>query len=303
MILIRAEDRAILGRGHRSRAEALAHACLRANRPACVLASDGNWSNELAGDGIRSELLIQTSGDADEARLLADAAKRIRATHVVLDGGRFVPAFVKSLSDFGVRVVLVDDTASADVSAAWAVVNPNIYATGSLYSHPHPERVFAGPDFILLRPPFLKPLTAPSSSAIVLLAMGISAGDALLKILIDRIEGLGLKPVVAQRMSANEMAAAIDASAAVVCGASVTLHEVWARAKKAVPVYQARDQQLFWKWCAANSIPTAVSLGVAPGAVVNGIAQILGEILAVGSSEQPVVHMGGGDRIVEQVLR
>ncbi|MCE9619619.1 MAG: hypothetical protein K8R92_06895 [Planctomycetes bacterium] len=303
MILIRAEDRPSRGRGHRSRAEALAHACLRAKLPATMLAGDLEWSRELSKDGLHAEPLSEVGGDATEARQLAGAAKRLAATHVVLDGGRFVPGFVKALAESGIRVVLVDDTARADVSAAWAVINPNIYATKSLYTHPHPDRIFAGPDYILLRPPFLKPRSAPTSSAVVLLAMGVSASDALLADLTARIETLGMKPVVARNKSAVEMAAAIDASEVVICGASVTLHEVWARTRKAIPVYQARDQELFWKWCAGLSIPTAVSLDRETGDVAKAIADLLGKIRDGRAAPQPVVDLGGGDRIVEQVLR
>ena len=303
MILIRAEDRAVMGRGHRSRAEALAHACLRSKLPACILTSDSAWSRELENDALLTELLPDVSGDADEASQIAGAMKRSNATHVVVDGGRFTPAFVKMLSDLKLRVVAVDDTARADIPDAWALINPNIYASKDLYSHPWPERVFAGPDYILLRPPFLIPLAKPAVSAVVLLALGVSANDALLALLKARVEELGFESRVAKNLTANEMVAAIDSSAVVVCGASVTLHEVWARSRTAIPVYQVRDQELFWKWCIQQSIPAIISLDTAADIVADRVAKVLADIRDGNPCQQMIVDQNGGDRVVDKVFR
>lgn len=292
-----------MGRGHRSRAEALAHACRRAKMPACILTSDSDWSRELENDGLLTEFLPDVGGNADEVSQIVGAVKRSNATHVVVDGGRFTSGFVKILSDLKVRVVAVDDTARADVSNAWAVINPNIYASKDLYSHPWPERIFAGPDYILLRPPFLMPLAKPSASAVVLLALGVSADDALLALLKARVGELGFESKIAKNLTANEMVAAIDSSAVVVCGASVTLHEVWARSRTAIPVYQVRDQELFWKWCTQRSIPTVVSLDTTADIVGERIAKALVDIRDGNPYQQITVDQSGGDRVVDRVFR
>ena len=269
MILIRAEDRAAMGRGHRSRAEALAHACLRSKMPACILTSDSAWSRELETDALLTELLPDVGGDADEASQIAGAMKRY----------------------------------NADIPDAWAIINPNIYALKDLYSHPWPERVFAGPDYILLRPPFLIPLAKPAVSAVVLLALGVSANDALLALLKARVEELGFESRVAKNLTANEMVAAIDSSAVVVCGASVTLHEVWARSRTAIPVYQVRDQEVFWKWCIQQSIPAIISLDTAADIVTDRVAKVLADIRDGNPCQQMIVDQNGGDRVVDKVFR
>ena len=140
-------------------------------------------------------------------------------------------------------------------------------------------------------------------SAVVLLALGVSANDALLALLKARVEELGFESRVAKNLTANEMVAAIDSSAVVVCGASVTLHEVWARSRTAIPVYQVRDQELFWKWCIQQSIPAIISLDTAADIVTDRVAKVLADIRDGNPCQQMIVDQNGGDRVVDKVFR
>ena len=65
----------------------------------------------------------------------------------------------------------------------------------------------------------------------------------------------------------------------IICGASVTLHEVWFRKRLALPVYQAKDQELFHKFLEKKKLPNVVSINRNKNEVIDEILMKSKEIL------------------------
>jgi len=301
-IIIRAEDRAFKGQGHRSRAEAIYQACQKAGLSTHILISDRLWEKELKNKKVKTLKLENVGGNKSEAGEIFQLTKKIRPEYFVLDGARFGVKFLKTFKERSAKTILVDDNYEANKSESWAVINPNIYAKKELYNKNLFERILAGPDYILLRQDFQTKLTQRRKTGVVLLALGVSGNEDLLGSLKRKIMEIGLKVVIAKNFSAARMIESIDSASLVVCGASVTLHEVWARARDAIPVYQAKDQMLFKEWCLENSIPFATTINTKTDFAVKCIMKLVEENLKKDSVHLPEINFAGADNAVNKLF-
>lgn len=301
-IIIRAEDRAFKGQGHRSRAEAIYQACQKAGLPTHILISDRLWEEELKNKKIKTLKLENVGGNKSEADELFQLTEEIRPEYFVLDGTRFGVKFLETFKERSAKTILVDDNYEANKSVSWAVINPNIYAKKELYNKTHFEKILAGPDYILLRKDFQAKLTEKKETGVVLLALGVSGNEDLLGSLKRKIMEIGLKVEIARNFSAAQMIESIDLASIVVCGASVTLHEVWARARNAIPVYQAEDQLLFKEWCLEKSIPYATSINTSTDSSVKCIMKLVEENLKRDSLLLPEINCAGADNAVNKLF-
>ena len=301
-IIIRAEDRAFKGQGHRSRAEAIYQACQKAGLSTHILISDRLWEEELKNKKIKTLKLENVGGNKSEAKEILQLTEEIKPEYFVLDGTRFGVKFLKTLKERSAKTILVDDNYEANKSASWAVINPNIYAKKELYNKTLFGKILAGPDYILLRQDFQAKLTQRKKTGVVLLALGVSGNEDLLGSLKRKIMEIGLKVVIAKKFSAAQMIESIDLASLVVCGASVTLHEVWARARNAIPVYQAKDQLLFKEWCLENSIPLAITINTNTDSAVKCIMKLVEENLKRDSVHLPEINFAGADNAVNKLF-
>jgi len=298
MIIIRVEDRTEFGQGHRSRAIALAQACERSGTLYRILAGDKNWYLELLKQGLCSEILLVDATDVqDEALSLAAKLKDLNASIVILDGFRFGATLVEILAENLFRVALIDDTAEIPKPGAWCVVNPNIYATDALYEH-WGIKSYTGGDYILLREPFINQAPLPMDGKIISLALGLFGGQDLFELLEKEITALGFKTIIPNKLDSSGMASLIDMSHLVICGASVTLHEVWSRDRFALPVYQAKDQQLFSKYLANIGMPFITSIGRPPKQVCNEIINAILDMETIKTHKNIRVNRKGSDLLM-----
>jgi spore coat polysaccharide biosynthesis predicted glycosyltransferase SpsG len=308
MIIIRAEDRPSFGWGHRSRATALWEAAALLDVRCTMLVSDDSWGQLLKADGAPCKTVATVDGTAAEARALIAQGATCGARAIVLDGNRFTPALIQALTNAGLLVVLVDDNGVVPRPAD-IVVNPNIYATSELYQQGWKGSLHLGERFILLRKAFAqRPVPAPKEPR-ALCSLGGAATAALSTAVATTLEQAGYQVRFAAGLTATHMVEAMDNSSVVVCGASVTLHEVWSRRRVAIPIYQAIDQRNFRTWCTAQGIAVVDALGVALDDVCVQLDQVARRCLQDARSQHathasvPAVDAQGAIRVLTEVVR
>ncbi len=307
MLIIRAEDRPSFGWGHRSRATALCEAATRLDIRCTMVVSDDSWGQLLKAEGAVCESVAAVDGTTAEARALVAQAAQCGARAIVLDGNRFTPALMEALAAAGMLVVLVDDNGVVPRPAD-IVVNPNIYAGPELYQHGWKGSLHLGERFILLRKAFAqRPVVAPQEPR-ALCSLGGAATAALSTAVAQTLERAGYQVRFAAGLNAAHMVEAMDSSSIVVCGASVTLHEVWSRKRLAIPMFQAKDQHNFRTWCTTQGIAVVDALEVAPEAVCAQLERVARESLHHTSApgrtfpDVPAVDAQGAIRVVEAVV-
>jgi len=91
--------------------------------------------------------------------------------------------------------------------------------------------------YVLLRKEFDRPVKSAKKQSIFV-SLGIAASDNIISIIDQLAKEYKFSVILSDNFSVNEMIDAIDKSLLTICGASVTLHEVWRRNKIALPVYQ-----------------------------------------------------------------
>lgn len=301
-IIIRVEDRTFKGQGHRSRAEAIYKACQKAGYSTHILVSNNLWLTELNNKKFKTINIKNVSGSNSEANEIIKLTKEIRPEYLFLDGARFRKNFLEKFEKQGTKTIQIDDNYKANQSTSWAVLNPNIYAKKELYEAQRFGKILAGPEYILLREEFKRKGIQKRKTGIVLLALGVTGKEELLRSVKNEIMKFGLKVVIADKFNAAQMVDAIDSASLVICGASVTLHEVWARARNAIPVYQAEDQLLFKEWCLDNSIPFATSIKTKKNIVVNRIIKLVEENQKRKSIILPQVNCAGADSAIKDLF-
>lgn len=255
MILICSEDREEYGYGHRSRMMALIDIFEALEIDFICAITNLKWQEELSKRKIKTVVLSQTSGDENEGKELINKAKGY-LDHIQLffcDGNRFGNNYLKSIKKRFKKTVLIDDLGFPIRDQAEIVWNPNIYATPSFYNNWKNIQLYVGEQYVLLRKEFESPIM-PIKKEFIFLSLGISGSEFIIYTIDKLAKKYGLSVMKSDNFSVNEMIDAIDQSLLTICGASVTLHEVWSRNKIALPVYQAKDQIHFKQFLIENKI-------------------------------------------------
>ena len=302
MIAIRVEDRKQFGQGHRSRAIALAQACIRANQPYIIFVSDSDWYSELVRQGIAVSMLYESSGDAEEIKEMLTELKKRLISFFIIDGYRFGPEFIRKLNVEGVLCAVIDDTAEIPKTSAWRVINPNIYATDEIYSRDWQIKSYTGANYIILREPFINQRETPLEKGLISLSLGVSAGTELINLISKELNLLGFYVVNAVNLDSSEMVSLIDRSELIICGASVTLHEVWARNRVALPVYQVRDQLQFSRYLRKLGVPYVESINRNMIDVCGDIINIFKKTRTLNIKIDTPINRNGADWVLSSLL-
>ena len=246
MILVCCEDSEAYGYGHRSRMIALIDIFEALNIDFICAITNLHWEAELKKRRIKTIILSQTSGDENEAKELIDKVEGYldQIKLFICDGNRFGNSYLSMTKKFFKKNILVDDLGFPVRDQIDYVWNPNVYASSSLYNNWKNIQLFVGKQYVLLRKEFERQIK-PTNKDSIFLSLGVAASDSIISIIHQLAKEHGFFVVQSDNFSVDEMIDAIDQSLITICGASVTLHEVWSRNTIALPVYQAKDQSLF----------------------------------------------------------
>lgn len=246
MILICSEDREAYGHGHRSRMFALIDIFEVLEIDFICAITNLQWQAELSKRKIKTIVLSQTSGNEKEAKELIKKTEQYQNNIELFlcDGNRFENSYLSKIKKFFNKTVLIDDLGFPIRDEADIVWNPNIYASSSLYKNWKNIKLFAGEKYILLRKEFDRPVKSFKKQSIFI-SLGIAASNNIISIIEQLAKEYKFSVILSDNFSVNDMIDAIDQSLLTICGASVTLHEVWRRNTIALPVYQANDQIYF----------------------------------------------------------
>ncbi len=255
MILICCEDREAYGYGHRSRMIALIDIFEALNIDFICAITNLQFEAELKKRRIKTTILSQTSGDENEAKELINKVEGYldQIKLFICDGNRFGNSFLRSIKKFFKKNILIDDLGLPVRDQAKIVWNPNIYAAPSLYNNWGNIQIFAGRQYLLLRKEFERPIK-PIKKDSIFVSLGVAASDKIIPIVDEMAKKHEISVIRSDGFSVNQMIDAIDNSLLTICGASVTLHEVWKRNTIALPVYQVKDQSLFKQFLIENKI-------------------------------------------------
>ncbi len=246
MILICSEDREAYGQGHRSRMIALIDIFEALEIDFICVITNLQWQSELNKRNLKTIAISQTSGDENEANELIKKTEQYQNNIELFlcDGNRFENSYLSKIKKTYKKTVLIDDLGLPIRDQAEIVWNPNIYASSSLYKNWKKIKLFAGEKYVLLRKEFDLPVKSAKKQSIFV-SLGISASDKIISIINQLAKEYKFSFILSDNFSVNDMIDAIDQSLLTICGASVTLHEVWRRNTIALPVYQAKDQIYF----------------------------------------------------------
>ena len=271
MILIRCEDRNQFGYGNRSRATAIAQYCKRNKLKYSLLYSNKTWGKQLSID-YNCNYLLSQSGTMDEAKelLKRNPLPKDQNNYIFFEGNRYSNSFFKEINLENLKIILLDDLGFPIRDNLDCVVNPNLYANLELYSN-WKTKIFAGSSNVLLREEFFQTTKKFKLKRSILISLGTSNTVELIRLIEQKLISDGFIVRIAINFSAKQMIEAIDEASFVICGASVTLHEVIARKRIPIPIYQVEDQILFVKFLKEKKIPFVMGLNRKEIEVVNGI--------------------------------
>lgn len=260
MVLVKVEDRDQFGQGNRSRGIAIAQSLSRIGIEYCILSSTKQWFDYLKSHHFEVVLIDEDYDPVGEVNAVIAHFNNIQIHFIVLDGDRFDPYYVDLLKQNNIRAVILDDIARVNRANAWRLVNPNIYASEDLYPGWGIKK-YLGRKYLLLRQPFLDTDYGFINQNEILIALGVMMSQKGTNEIERRLTEQGYKTKIAVGLSPEQMVKAIDTAQLIICGASVTLHEVWTRHRLALPVYQAKDQILFHEFLKKNNLPEVISIG------------------------------------------
>lgn len=255
MILICCEDREAYGNGHRSRMIALIDIFEALNIDFICAITNHEWGAILKKRNIKVIFLYQTSGDKHEAKELINKTKEylVDIQLFFCDGNRFSNSYLAITKKFFKKNILIDDLGLPVRDQADIVWNPNVYASSFLYNNWKNIKLIVGEQYILFRKEFERPINQVKKKS-VFVSLGITASDKILSYIDQLAKKYKFSVTRSDRFSVDKMIDTIDNSLFTICGASVTLHEVWRRNSIALPFYQEKDQSLFKNFLIGNSI-------------------------------------------------
>ncbi len=154
-LCIRADAGARMGVGHMMRCLALAEAWKLRGGLVVVLthAEAPALLQRLREGGLEVQPLQAAQGSLEEAAEVVSFAAKYHAKWIVLDGYHFTSNYCLALKAFGLRLLIIDDLANIDLSAADILLNQNAYAKLEMY--PATSRLLLGSQYALLRREFL----------------------------------------------------------------------------------------------------------------------------------------------------
>jgi UDP-2,4-diacetamido-2,4,6-trideoxy-beta-L-altropyranose hydrolase len=156
-LLIRADASVDMGTGHVMRCIALAQAWQDAGGKVVFVMVEPLLSvrERLLSEGMEIVPGETQAGGHNDARCVAQLAKRLSASWIVVDGYHFDGDYQRDLKAAGLQVLFVDDDGSSDHYAADVVLNQNIHADESSYTNREPfTRLLLGLRYVLLRREF-----------------------------------------------------------------------------------------------------------------------------------------------------
>jgi UDP-2,4-diacetamido-2,4,6-trideoxy-beta-L-altropyranose hydrolase len=194
-LLVRADADARMGTGHLMRCLAMAQAWHDAGGRVSFLTACRlpELNARLTSEGVQVEPLSSEPGSDNDAEETREAAQRLGAGWVVLDGYHFTGAFQRRIRGEGVRLLALDDYGHADHYAADLVLNQNLYAAEDLYRAREPyTSLLLGTRFALLRREFWPwrgwKRVVPAAARKVLVTLGGSDPD---RVTLKVVEALG----------------------------------------------------------------------------------------------------------------
>lgn len=277
MILIKVEDREQFGQGNRSRGIAIAQSLSRIGVEYCIISSTSAWLEYLKLNGFNAVLIDKNYDSTLEVEAILACFESLKIDFIVLDGDRFDSNYINLLNANKIKAVILDDVAKIIRRSAWRLINPNIYATDQLYQG-WDIKTYLGEDYVLLREAFLKESQIKPIENKVLLALGVMMDQDSTFELARRLNEAGFISEIASGFTPEQMVDEIDSSTLIICGVSVTLHEVWNRNRIALPVYQAKDQILFHEYLKTKGIPQVISINRSKSEVVDDIVLMTKQI-------------------------
>ena len=135
-LCIRADADRNMGIGHVMRCLALAQAWQDDGGEVTLITTTREESllARLKAEHVRVVHLECVAAGKEDAALCARAARELGGGWLVLDGYHFDRDFHAAVKAGGARLLMLDDTAEADLSEANAILNQNAYATTEMYA-------------------------------------------------------------------------------------------------------------------------------------------------------------------------
>jgi hypothetical protein len=277
MVLIKVEDRDEFGQGNRSRGIAIAQSLLRIGIEYCIISSTAKWLEYLKANGFNAVLIDKNYESNYEVEAILEYFDGFKIDFIILDGDRFNLNYLNLLNSNHIKTVILDDVAKIKRNTAWRVINPNIYATKDLYKG-WDVKSYLGGEYVFLRDAFLKDYNSQPIKNKVLLALGVMMDQKSTIHLAEKLNAAGFLTKIAIELTPDEMVNEIDTSELIICGVSVTLHEVWCRNRIALPVYQAKDQVLFHEYLKMKDIPQVISINRSKSDVVDDLVLMVNKM-------------------------
>ncbi|MCA6574339.1 MAG: UDP-2,4-diacetamido-2,4,6-trideoxy-beta-L-altropyranose hydrolase [Pseudanabaena sp. M57BS1SP1A06MG] len=156
-LVIRADASIKTGTGHAMRCLALAQTWNNQGGETIFLmvGDSSNLKTRFQSEGIQVVYLPVEVGGDEDAQQTADIAKKAVASWVVVDGYCFDFKYQKSLKNYGLNVLFVDDYGHANYYYADLILNQNISANQKLYINRETyTKLLLGTKYTLLRKEF-----------------------------------------------------------------------------------------------------------------------------------------------------
>jgi UDP-2,4-diacetamido-2,4,6-trideoxy-beta-L-altropyranose hydrolase len=198
LILIRSDSSEQIGTGHVMRCLALAQAAAETGRRATFAMASGSTAlkTRIHGEGFEVVSIAGRPGSEEDATGTIEAARRVGAAWVIVDGYHFGETYQRLLVKAGLRLLALDDFGHASHYWAHLVLNQNFDANERIYSHRESHtRLLLGSRYVLLRREFIRwqswqrPI-APVARRVLVTIGGSDPGNATPKV-VEAIRRLG----------------------------------------------------------------------------------------------------------------
>lgn len=221
--MVRADASPAIGSGHVMRCLAIGKAWQKFGGRVLWFSAENiaPLEDRLRREGFDLRKIDSTPGTESDAEQTQSGALHAGAAWVVVDGYRFVPDYIRSLKNAGLRVLFLDDDGRFDFYAADVILNQNSCATASWYAHRGAfSLLLLGSEYVLLRPEFVAESQnheCPSIGRRILITMGGSDPEnvtgKVLTALLQLTEDFQAKVVIGSgNVRADELQAIVDTS-------------------------------------------------------------------------------------------